>query len=224
MNTFDLGTLELDKRWRGKRVHLRQGDKSGTTIAAKVYDHGVQLAETGLSAKFVMGLPDNEHYYRSDAIYSSGTVSITVDETYAASVSGDAFGYFQILRGDSVIASTETIMVTVLPSATDGKSEGKDYDDEIVRTIRKWLEEHPEATTTVQDDSLTTAKFKDGQITEPKMADDAVSTRVLVDGSVTTEKLGNLSVTMQKIADGSVTYDKLSGAKKMTNADIDAMF
>ena len=45
--------------------------------------------------------------------------------------------------------------------------------DEIIeQDITNWLDQHPEATTTVQDDSLTTAKYKNGSVTNPKLADD----------------------------------------------------
>lgn len=36
-------------------------------------------------------------------------------------------------------------------------------------SIDNWLDEHPEATTTVQDDSLTTAKYKNESVTEEKI-------------------------------------------------------
>ena len=44
-------------------------------------------------------------------------------------------------------------------------------DDVIAKDIQDWLDAHPEATTTVQDNSLTTAKYIDGSITETKLAD-----------------------------------------------------
>lgn len=42
--------------------------------------------------------------------------------------------------------------------------------------VSDWLDEHPEATTTVQDDSITTVKLKDDSVTTPKIADEAVTT------------------------------------------------
>lgn len=43
------------------------------------------------------------------------------------------------------------------------------HGDEIKVAVDEWLAEHPEATTTVQDDSLTTAKYKDGSVTPAKL-------------------------------------------------------
>ena len=48
-------------------------------------------------------------------------------------------------------------------------------DEALAGYVGAWLDEHPEATTTVEDDSLTTAKYKDGSITGPKIADGAVT-------------------------------------------------
>lgn len=49
------------------------------------------------------------------------------------------------------------------------------HGDEIRAAVDEWLAEHPEATTTVQDNSLTTAKYVDGSVTEPKIAERAVT-------------------------------------------------
>lgn len=43
------------------------------------------------------------------------------------------------------------------------------HGDEIKVAVYEWLAEHPEATTTVQDNSLTTAKYVDGSVTPAKL-------------------------------------------------------
>ena len=48
-------------------------------------------------------------------------------------------------------------------------------DEVITAEIDNWLNDHPEATTTVQDDSLITSKYKDGSVTKDKLADEAVT-------------------------------------------------
>lgn len=53
----------------------------------------------------------------------------------------------------------------------------EDLETTILEHVDNWLDEHPEATTTVQDDSLTTAKYKDKSVTEAKLAD-AVSGKI----------------------------------------------
>ena len=90
----------------------------------------------------------------------------------------------------------------------------------ISGATREWLDEHPEATTTVQDHSITTVKLFDKAVTKDKLAidsvdheniiDDAVREDSIADGSVTTPKLADSAVTTQKIANASVTYEKLA--------------
>ena len=43
------------------------------------------------------------------------------------------------------------------------------HGDEIRAAVDEWLAEHPEVTTTVQDNSLTTAKYVDGSVTPAKL-------------------------------------------------------
>ena len=43
------------------------------------------------------------------------------------------------------------------------------HGDEIKVAVDEWLAEHPEATTTVQDNSLTTAKYVNGSVTPAKL-------------------------------------------------------
>lgn len=50
-----------------------------------------------------------------------------------------------------------------------------DWSKDVEEQVNKWLEEHPEATTTVQDDSLTTAKYKDQSVTFEKLNNDALN-------------------------------------------------
>lgn len=224
MNTFSFD-LDLAKSVSPEVVVLRQGDKSGTALSVTLYDHGTRLTTSGLSASVVIDLPDNTHYYRADASYSNGIVTHTIDEEYAASAPGRTNNAYVVLKqGDSVIASSASFSVLVLRSATDGKTEGKDYDDEITRTIRTWLDEHPEATTTVTDDSLTTPKYKDKSVTEAKLADSSVTTDKLAGSSVTTAKLDNLAVTEAKLADGSVTTKKLADGAVTADKIADGLF
>jgi hypothetical protein len=69
------------------------------------------------------------------------------------------------------------------------------------------------------DNSITTAKLRDGAVTEAKLADASVSTNKIKDlavitgklqnGAVTTEKISNLSVTEAKLANNSVSTNKI---------------
>lgn len=55
--------------------------------------------------------------------------------------------------------------------------------------IDEWLDEHPEATTTVLDNSIGTAKLVNAAVTGPKLAQSSVGTANIVNNSVTNGKL-----------------------------------
>lgn len=54
--------------------------------------------------------------------------------------------------------------------------------------IADWLDDHPEATTTVEDGAVSTAKLADGSVTHAKLANNAVGTDNIIDKAVTLEK------------------------------------
>lgn len=177
MNTFNL-TLDLDKRGGvAQWVTLRQGDRRGTELRATIYDHGTQ-AGGGYTCRVSIRLPGaGDEYYRETATYTNGVAVVTVDEEYAAAIVGVTEGYFELLQGDAVIASTESFGVRVLRSAQDGAVPGDKYDSAIedalaeldeatgrisqmvVDATEEYLEAHPELTTTVEDNSLTDIKL-----------------------------------------------------------------
>ena len=177
MNTFNL-TLDLDKeQGLPQLVTLRQGDKSGTQLVATIYDHG-QLVSGGYTARVSLRHPGSgDTYYRETATYSNGVATVTIDEQYAATVAGVTTGYFELLQGSTVKASTADFIVRILPSAEDGAVPGEVYDSAIedaldeldaatgrisqmvVDATAEYLAAHPEITTTVQDNSVTDAKL-----------------------------------------------------------------
>jgi len=176
MNTFEL-TLDLDKSVGVKQwITLRQGDKRGTTLRATLYDHGV-LVSGSYTCRVSIRHPNRNTYYRETATYNNGVATVTIDETSAASVVGVTEGYFELLQGSTLIASTESFGVRVLQSATDGATVGPPYDSAIedalaeldaatgrisqmvVDATAEYLAAHPEITTTVQDNSVTDAKL-----------------------------------------------------------------
>lgn len=74
----------------------------------------------------------------------------------------------------------------------------------------KWLDEHPEATTTVEDNSITTSKLMNRVVTNDKMALNSVGQDNVIDGSIGSSEIADGSVTTPKIRNGAVTSDKLS--------------
>lgn len=67
---------------------------------------------------------------------------------------------------------------------------------------KDWLDNHPEATTTVEDDSITNIKLKNG----------SVNSRTIENESIATDDIADLVITTPKIADNAVTSDKVASS------------
>lgn len=149
-------------------VTIRQGDKNGCQIEADLYDHNERFTTAGLTAYFLMDLPDGTHYYRKQATYSAGIVTVTIDETYAASAVGvSQNAYFEILSGSTVIASTQSFTVRVLADARDGRVVGETYDSEAAELISELSD--------AIDDAEEAIRNVDTAITNAQAATDAAN-------------------------------------------------
>ena len=68
-------------------------------------------------------------------------------------------------------------------------------DPEVIgENVDAWLDAHPEATTTVEDGAVTTAKLYDEAVTTAKIDDEAVTTGKVADGAITDAKLASSGV------------------------------
>lgn len=76
-----------------------------------------------------------------------------------------------------------------------------------------------QASISIADDSIGTAKLADGAVTTIKIADANVTTAKIADSNVTTAKIANGNVTEAKIGTGAVTVDKI-GTGAVTTAKI----
>ena len=101
--------------------------------------------------------------------------------------------------------SKQQPMRPALEDVIDTVNDIGDIEPYITDAVEDWLEEHPEATTTVQDGSLTTAKYQDGSVTGAKIATNAITAEKIATGAVTSQKLADGAVTSQKLADGAVS-------------------
>lgn len=146
--------LDLNKRSGNQHIVIAQGDAAGTTIVATIYDGGTKLAETGVTAQFLIELPDGKHYIRDDATYSNGVITYVCDEAYVASVAGYTDNaYFELHKG-AVIASTERFSIKVEPCAYDGLDVGETYDtliDEALGDMADAITAAGTATTAASD-------------------------------------------------------------------------
>lgn len=156
MNTQRL-SLDLAKRTGNQQVVIAQGDAAGTTIAATIYDNGTKLAESGVTAYFMMELPDGKHYARDSATYSNGVVTYVVDESHVATVDGYTDNaYFELHKG-TTIASTERFAVIVKPSAYTDHEPAEDWDSAIAVLIESAAKAITDAQTALQNASAATS-------------------------------------------------------------------
>ena len=114
-----------------------------------------------------------------------GTVASAYDATKTYAVGDYAIHNNNLYRCITAIATAEAFnashwtRIVLADDVTDLKSDLDEYTDiftgNVDESVKNWLDEHPEATTTVADDSLTTAKYKDYSVTNPKIADQAIT-------------------------------------------------
>lgn len=86
---------------------------------------------------------------------------------------------------------------------------GPKVTESIDKATKEWLDEHPEATTTIEDGAVTTRKIADRAVTPSKLSE-PLGEASIADGAVTSSKLANGSVRSTAIEDGSVTTPKLA--------------
>ena len=230
-------SLDLAKRTGNQQVTIAQGDFEGTTIVAPIYDNGTLLAETGITAHFLMALPDGEHYVRDEANYEDGVVTYVVNEEYAASVAGYTDNaYFELRKGDQIV-STERFAVIVEPCAYDDLLPGETYDTEIQEAIDNLneavegipdvvetvLEDHPEWTTTVQDGSITGLKLHSslmGRLTANVPTGNLAEGSVLVADDAAATPLRGATVYGTSTQDGTPTPSAPVAIESVTSAEL----
>ena len=132
--------LDISKRDAlTQMVTIGQGDASGTTIEATVYDNGAQISLSGKSARFEMRLPDGKSYVRdTNCTVSGNKITYTVDEEHVGAVPGITDeAYFDILDGQSVIYSTNRFRLRILKSARTDAKPAESWDTEVDAMIAR---------------------------------------------------------------------------------------
>lgn len=131
MNTHTLD-LDLSKDGLGGNlVRVGQGDKSGTTIKAYIFDSGADAALSGYAGYLEVLLPNKRNYYRALAMIEGNVATVTVDEKKLCSVPGYTDEAYFAFEKDGVRYSTERFAIEILRCATDGQQPAKNWDDAI---------------------------------------------------------------------------------------------
>ena len=230
MNTQTV-ILDVDKRYDPSQVvTIGQGDKSGTTIVAEVYDKGVSVSLSGYTAEFEMRLPDGRNYVRdNDCTVSGNTITYVVDEEHCGAAAGHTNEcYFNIKSGSSVIYSTSRFRMDVLRAAHDGAVPSESWDsaiEEAIENANEAAEEAREAAGgTVPLMSATQrggAKLGDGlALTGEALGVDPQKFAPLTSGAVAISKGGTGATTaaaaranLEVVKDSAIAYVESTTAK-----------
>lgn len=137
MNTH---TIELDlskDSLGGNLVRVGQGDKSGTTIKALIYDGGAEAALSGYTGYLEVLLPNKRNYYRAACTISGNVATITVDEKKLCSVAGYTDEAYFTFEKSGVKYSTERFAIEILRCVTDGQQPAQSWDDAIDKLVER---------------------------------------------------------------------------------------
>lgn len=133
-------TLELDLTkdgLGGNVVRVGQGDKSGTTIKAYIYDGGADAALSGYTGYLEVRLPNKRNYYRAACTISGNVATVTLDESKLCSVVGYTDEAYFTFEKNGVKYSTERFAFDILRCATDGIKPAQNWDDAIDSIITR---------------------------------------------------------------------------------------
>lgn len=137
MNTH---TLELDLSkgsLGGNLVRVGQGDKSGTTIKALIYDGGAEASLSGYTGFLEVLLPNKRNYYRAQCTISGNTATVTVDENKLCAVAGYTDEAYFTFEKSGIKYSTERFAIDILRCATNGQKPAQNWDDAIDNLITR---------------------------------------------------------------------------------------
>lgn len=138
------------------------------------------------------------------------------DYTALIDVPGVAKAVLEVYSGDTVV-STFRFRIDVKENPFYGTTIGsltpkqlETVEQTAYSSAQDWMDAHPEASTTVQDRAISTAK----------LADKAVATAKIDNGAVTALKIGNYAVMDNKVANVGDSYVMANG-NTYTNPGID---
>ncbi len=182
------------------------------------------LDDSNVSAVLKVRRADGEEGWAQGTVEKLGAdmaqVIVDPSDDYTALIdcAGIADAILEVYSGSDVI-STFRFRIDVKENPFYGTTIGsltprqlEAVEDTAYQSAQDWMDDHPEASTTVEDGAITTAKLADNSVTSAKIVDGAITSDDLADGSVATSKLADTSVTAAKLASNAVTTAKITNA------------
>lgn len=125
--------LDVDKNTLPmSAVNVRVGDKGSCTIVADISSDGVPMDLTGYTARFEAAKPDKTMVRDAACTVSGSKITYTLAPSVAAVPGTIAVAYFALLKGSTIVETTENIAIRVLQSAESaGNGVSKDYLSEV---------------------------------------------------------------------------------------------
>lgn len=138
------------------------------------------------------------------------------DYTALIDVPGVAKAVLEVYSGDTVV-STFRFRIDVKENPFYGTTIGsltpkqlETVEETAYQSAQDWMDDHPEASTTVQDGAITSAKLANGAVIRDKIAATAISAGKIDSNAVTEAKIASNAVTTAKIKDAAVTNAKIA--------------
>lgn len=145
-------------------------------------------------------------------------VVIDPSDDYVAliDVPGVAKAVLEVYSGSTVV-STFKFRIDVKENPFYGTTIGsltpkqlETVEETAYQSAQDWMDDHPEASTTVQDGAITSAKLANGAVIRDKIANTAISAVKIDSNAVTEAKIASNAVTTAKIKDSAVTNAKIA--------------
>jgi hypothetical protein len=184
----------------------------------------------------LMGLTVDEDYDPAFSIDPAFTDEVIVKRDMSIGEPGDGFGLevsgqLTVNGGSNLIGGFRFgptgDFITSIPNSLvdlDDCPAALGSDGEVLGMNGGSLEFIPQATLSLEDNSVYNRHLTDACVDTAELQSDAVTTDILADLSVTTAKIASISVTTAKIADAAVTQAKIGdGAVGFGNLEDDAV-
>lgn len=203
-------------------IDVMQGDTARGLIVTYLTEID-NLDNSDVSAVIKVKRPDGMEGWAQGTVINLGAdmaqVVIDPSDDYTAliDVPGIAEAVLEVYSGDTVV-STFKFRIDVKENPFYGTTIGsltpkqlETVEQTAYSSAHDWMDEHPEASTTVQDGAISTAKLADNSVTSAKIKDGTIETVDLANGIVSALKLANTSVMENKVANIGDTYVMANG-------------